>query len=90
MNLPLVSGSFLFFTALVRTYFLADRSLPWFQVAGTLLLTNLSTEQLIGLNGAAAELMPWSGLPAAAITVAATAILLYFVLWKLSASMSVQ
>ena len=61
--------SFLFFTGLVavvawwRThnddqetstgYFLAGRSLSWFVVAGSLLLTNLSTEQLVGLNGGA-------------------------------------
>ncbi len=61
--------SFLFFTALVavvawwRThnddqetstgYFLAGRSLSWFVVGGSLLLTNLSTEQLVGLNGGA-------------------------------------
>lgn len=32
-------------------YFLAGRSLPWFVVAGSLMLTNLSTEQLVGLNG---------------------------------------
>ena len=61
--------TFIFFTALVavvawwRTkgdnqetsegYFLAGRSLPWFVVGGSLLLTNLSTEQLVGLNGGA-------------------------------------
>ncbi len=61
--------SFLFFTGLVavvawlRThnddqqttsgYFLAGRSLSWFVVGGSLLLTNLSTEQLVGLNGGA-------------------------------------
>lgn len=32
-------------------YFLAGRSLSWFVVGGSLLLTNLSTEQLVGLNG---------------------------------------
>ncbi len=32
-------------------YFLAGRSLGCFVIAGSLLLTNLSTEQLIGLNG---------------------------------------
>lgn len=37
-----------------RTYFVANRGLPWIQVAGSLLLTNISTEQLVGLNGAAA------------------------------------
>ncbi|MDO8540034.1 MAG: solute:sodium symporter family transporter [Opitutaceae bacterium] len=87
MNLPLAFGSFLFFTALVpliawwltrhrdntdaRTFFLADRSLPWFQIAGTLLLTNLSTEQLIGLNGAAsihgAVVMAWEVVPVVAL-----------------------
>ena len=71
--------SFLFFTALVavvawwRThnddqdtstgYFLAGRSLSWFVVGGSLLLTNLSTEQLVGLNGGAYKhgmiLMAW-------------------------------
>ncbi|MDB4614274.1 solute:sodium symporter family transporter [bacterium] len=34
-------------------YFLAGRSLSWFVVGGSLLLTNLSTEQLVGLNGGA-------------------------------------
>jgi SSS family solute:Na+ symporter len=59
--------SFLAFTALVAFvswratrsddhetstgYFLAGRSLSWIVIAGSLLLTNLSTEQLVGLNG---------------------------------------
>ncbi len=34
-------------------YFLAGRTLTGGFIAGSLLLTNLSTEQLIGLNGAA-------------------------------------
>ncbi len=34
-------------------YFLAGRSLSFGFIAGSLLLTNLSTEQLVGLNGAA-------------------------------------
>lgn len=71
--------TFLFFTALVavvawwRThnddqststgYFLAGRSLPWIVVGGSLLLTNLSTEQLVGINGGAYQhgmvLMAW-------------------------------
>eukprot|EP00929_Paragymnodinium_shiwhaense_P094790 TRINITY_DN5558_c0_g2_i1.p1 TRINITY_DN5558_c0_g2~~TRINITY_DN5558_c0_g2_i1.p1 ORF type:complete len:659 (+),score=151.64 TRINITY_DN5558_c0_g2_i1:142-2118(+) len=33
-------------------YFLGGRSLTWYVVAGSLMLTNLSTEQLVGLNGA--------------------------------------
>ena len=61
--------TFLLFTALVafvawkktknddqsstEGYFLAGRSLSWFVVGGSLLLTNLSTEQLVGLNGGA-------------------------------------
>jgi SSS family solute:Na+ symporter len=61
--------SFVFFTALVGVitwwltrhdkldtsdgYFLAGRSLTGGYIAGSLLLTNLSTEQLVGLNGAA-------------------------------------
>lgn len=62
-------ATFLFFTALVafatwwitrgggaatdESYFLAGRSLTGIFIAGSLLLTNLSTEQLIGLNAAA-------------------------------------
>ncbi|MEC8737526.1 MAG: solute:sodium symporter family transporter, partial [Planctomycetota bacterium] len=34
-------------------FFLAGRSLPGVVIAGSLLLTNLSTEQLVGLNGGA-------------------------------------
>jgi SSS family solute:Na+ symporter len=61
--------SFLFFTGLVAVltwwitrgddhqssqgFFLAGRSLTFPLIAGSLLLTNLSTEQLVGLNGAA-------------------------------------
>ncbi|MEC9482886.1 MAG: solute:sodium symporter family transporter [Halomonas sp.] len=61
--------SFLFFTGLValltwlitrrddhsssRGFFLAGRSLTFPLIAGSLLMTNLSTEQMVGLNGAA-------------------------------------
>ncbi|QOR39773.1 solute:sodium symporter family transporter [Billgrantia diversa] len=61
--------SFLFFTGLVAFitwrltrrddhestsgYFLAGRSLTFPLIAGSLLMTNLSTEQMVGLNGAA-------------------------------------
>lgn len=61
--------SFLFFTGLVaaltywltykddhrtsKGYFLGGRSLGGIVIAGSLLLTNLSTEQMVGLNGAA-------------------------------------
>ncbi len=63
----MVIATFVFFTALVagltwwltrgtelntnEGYFLAGRSLTGVFIAGSLLLTNLSTEQLIGLNG---------------------------------------
>jgi len=87
MNLWLTLASFLLCTGLVafiswwRTrgldngsasdYFLAGRKLPWIQVAGALLLTNLSTEQLIGLNGAAAihgaVVMAWEVVPVFAL-----------------------
>ncbi len=65
----MILSSFLFFTCLVAAltywftrkddhetsngYFLAGRSLTWPIIAGSLLLTNLSTEQMVGLNGAA-------------------------------------
>ncbi len=87
MHPALVFGSFIFWTALValiswwgtrrannndaRTYFLADRRLPWIQIAGSLLLTNLSTEQLVGLNGAASihgfVVMAWEVVPVVAL-----------------------
>lgn len=67
--MPLTIISFLFFTGLVAFltwritrnddhdsssgYFLAGRSLTFPLIAGSLLLTNLSTEQMVGLNGAA-------------------------------------
>lgn len=65
----LTLGSFVFFTALVAVitwwksrgedvktntgFFLAGRSLSFPLIAASLLLTNLSTEQLVGLNGQA-------------------------------------
>lgn len=67
--MALTIGSFVFFTALVAVltwlltrgdkhdtkdgYFLGGRSLTGGYIAGSLMLTNLSTEQLVGLNGAA-------------------------------------
>ncbi len=69
MDTTLTIVSFVFFTGLVAAltwwitrrddhdssagYFLGGRSLTFPLIAGSLLLTNLSTEQLIGLNGAA-------------------------------------
>lgn len=67
--MALTIASFLFFTALVgvltwlitrrddhassQGYFLGGRSLTFPLIAGSLLLTNLSTEQMVGLNGQA-------------------------------------
>ena len=69
MNLTVTIISFVFFTGLVAAltwiltrkddhqtaggYFLAGRSLTFPLIAGSLLLTNLSTEQMVGLNGQA-------------------------------------
>lgn len=83
--------SFLFFTALVAYvswvktrnddhesssgYFLAGRSLGWLVIAGSLLLTNLSTEQLVGMNGGGfmhgMQLMAWEVWSAIAIVLMA-------------------
>ncbi len=80
--------SFIFFTALVGLitwvmtkednhdsssgYFLGGRSLTGGFIAGSLMLTNLSTEQLVGLNGAAYSdgllVMAWEVLSAIALT----------------------
>lgn len=42
-----------------KNYFLAGGSLAWPFVAGSLLLTNLSAEQIVGMNGAQALLVAW-------------------------------
>ncbi|HET8736215.1 MAG TPA: solute:sodium symporter family transporter [Pricia sp.] len=56
-------------------YFLAGRSLTAGVIAGSLLLTNLSTEQIIGLNGSAYKdglsVMAWETLAAIAMVVTA-------------------
>ncbi|OUR94577.1 solute:sodium symporter family transporter [Flavobacteriales bacterium 34_180_T64] len=56
-------------------YFLGGRSLTGVVIAGSLLLTNLSTEQIIGLNGAAFKegilVMAWETLAAIAMVVTA-------------------
>jgi len=56
-------------------YFLGGRTLTAGVIAGSLLLTNLSTEQIIGLNGAAYEsglsVMVWETLAAIAMVVTA-------------------
>lgn len=60
-------------------YFLAGRSLPWIVVAGSLLLTNLSTEQLVGINGGAYAhgmmLMAWEVFAAVAMIIMAVVFL---------------
>lgn len=40
-------------------YFLAGGSLKWYFVAGSITLTNLSTDQLVGMNGAQMALLAW-------------------------------
>ncbi|MEP2279385.1 solute:sodium symporter family transporter [Maribacter sp.] len=56
-------------------YFLGGRSLTAGVIAGSLLLTNLSTEQIVGLNGSAytdgLSVMAWETLAAIAIVVTA-------------------
>lgn len=56
-------------------YFLGGRSLTAGVIAGSLLLTNLSTEQLVGLNGSAFQsglsVMVWETLAAVAMVVTA-------------------
>ncbi|MGF1724775.1 solute:sodium symporter family transporter [Photobacterium nomapromontoriensis] len=83
--------SFLFFTFLVAFisylktknenlnqisgYFLAGRSLPWYVIAGSLFLTNISAEQLTGLNANAftngANVMAWEATSALTLIVLA-------------------
>jgi SSS family solute:Na+ symporter len=47
-------------------YFLAGRSLGWILVAGSITLTNLSTDQLVGMNGNQMALLAWWELAAVA------------------------
>lgn len=60
-------------------YFLGGRSLTGVVIAGSLLLTNLSTEQIVGLNGAAYKegilVMAWETLAAIAIVITAFVLL---------------
>lgn len=60
-------------------YFLGGRSLTATVIAGSLLLTNLSTEQIVGLNGAAFSegilVMAWETLAAIAMVVTAVFLL---------------
>ncbi|TXD51353.1 MULTISPECIES: solute:sodium symporter family transporter [unclassified Polaribacter] len=60
-------------------YFLGGRSLTGVVIAGSLLLTNLSTEQIVGLNGAAYKegilVMAWETLAAIAMVITAVFLL---------------
>lgn len=87
----LTIASFIFFTALVGAltyfltrgddhgsstgYFLAGRTLTGGYIAGSLMLTNLSTEQLVGLNGLAfsngISVMAWEVLAGVSLVVMA-------------------
>lgn len=49
-----------------RDYFLAGGGLSWPFIAGSLLLTNLSAEQIVGMNGAQSLLVAWWEFGAAA------------------------
>jgi len=49
-----------------KEYFLAGGSLAWPFIAGSLLLTNISCEQLVGMNGAQMMLVAWWEFGAAA------------------------
>ena len=60
-------------------YFLGGRSLTGIVIAGSLLLTNLSTEQIVGLNGSAYKegilVMAWETLAAIAMVITAVFLL---------------
>ena len=47
-------------------YFLANGGLSWYFVAGSITLTNLSTDQLVGMNGGQMLLLAWWELAAVA------------------------
>lgn len=53
-------------TNVARDYFLAGGTLSWPLIAGSLLLTNLSAEQIVGMNGAQMMLVAWWEFGAAA------------------------
>ncbi len=42
--------------ATASDYFLASKSLPWWAVGGSLIASNISTEQIMGMNGSGFEL----------------------------------
>ncbi|AZQ12278.1 SLC5 family protein [Shewanella khirikhana] len=48
-----------------RDYFLAGGTLSWVFVAGSIMLTNISAEQIVGMNGAQTLLVAWWEIAAA-------------------------
>ncbi|MEO1474971.1 MAG: sodium/solute symporter [Pseudomonadota bacterium] len=46
-------------TSSEKDYFLANSGLSWYFVAGSITLTNLSTDQLVGMNGSQMLLLAW-------------------------------
>ncbi|PJE77661.1 putative symporter YidK [invertebrate metagenome] len=48
-----------------KEYFLAGGNLTWIYVAGSIMLTNISTEQIVGMNGAQSLLVAWWEIAAA-------------------------
>ncbi|MCZ4335819.1 solute:sodium symporter family transporter [Shewanella colwelliana] len=48
-----------------RDYFLAGGGLSWIVVAGSLMMTNISAEQIVGMNGAQTLLIAWWEIAAA-------------------------
>lgn len=48
-----------------RDYFLAGGGLSWVVVAGSLMMTNISAEQIVGMNGAQTLLVAWWEIAAA-------------------------
>lgn len=63
-----------------REYFLAGGGLTWPIVAGSLLLTNISAEQIVGMNGAQMMLVAWweFGAAVALIVLAKVLVPLYY------------
>uniref|UniRef100_A0A7S4USB6 Solute:sodium symporter family transporter n=2 Tax=Alexandrium monilatum TaxID=311494 RepID=A0A7S4USB6_9DINO len=64
----------------VEDYFAGGRSFAWYVISGSLLLTNLSTEQLVGLNGVVfadgcMAASAWETFASLAICIAATVFL---------------
>lgn len=48
-----------------KEYFLAGGNLSWIVVAGSIIMTNISAEQIVGMNGAQTLLIAWWEIAAA-------------------------